>query len=67
MTTQTINYDVKNVFSDSELEEESVIRNSRIPPADGESDFDRLVDETRRLEGTEEPQALGPGKKGRKR
>jgi len=33
------------------------------------SDFDRVVEETRRLEGKQEPKALGPGKggKGRKK
>ncbi len=30
------------------------------------SDFDRVVDETRRLEGKQEPKALGPGKKDKK-
>jgi len=63
----TINYHLKKVFEDSELQEDSVIRNSRITAADGESDFDRVVAETRRLEGKQEPKALGPGKKGRKR
>jgi len=33
--TQTINYHLKKVFSDSELEEDSVIRNFRITAADG--------------------------------
>lgn len=32
-----------------------------------ESDFDRVVAETRRLEGKQETRAIGPGKKGRKR
>lgn len=31
------------------------------------SDFDRVVQETRRLEGNQDPKALGPGKRGRKR
>jgi len=31
------------------------------------SDFDRVVQETRRLEGKQEPKALGPGKGGKKR
>lgn len=31
------------------------------------SDFDRVVQETRRLEGKQDPNALGPGKRGRKR
>ncbi len=35
--TQTINYHLKKVFSDSELEEEAVIRNFRITAADGKS------------------------------
>jgi hypothetical protein len=40
--THTINYHLKKVFADSELEEESVIRNFRITAA-YESDFDRMV------------------------
>ncbi len=35
--TQTINYHLKKIFSDSELEENSVIRNFRITAADGKS------------------------------
>lgn len=35
--TPTINYHLKKVFSDSELQEESVIRNFRITAADGKS------------------------------
>ena len=35
--TQTINYHLRKVFSDSELEEDSVIRNFRITAADGKS------------------------------
>ncbi len=35
--THTINYHLKKVFSDSELEENSVIRNFRITAADGKS------------------------------
>ena len=35
--TNTINYHLKKVFSDSELEEDSVIRNFRITAADGKS------------------------------
>jgi hypothetical protein len=35
--THTINYHLKKVFSDSELREESVIRNFRITAADGKS------------------------------
>ena len=35
--TRTINYHVKKIFSDSELQEESVIRNFRITAADGKS------------------------------
>jgi hypothetical protein len=35
--TQTINYHLKKVFTDSELEEDSVIRNFRITAADGKS------------------------------
>ena len=34
---RTINYHVKKIFSDSELQEESVIRNFRITAADGKS------------------------------
>lgn len=33
--THTINYHLKKVFADSELEEEAVIRNFRITVADG--------------------------------
>lgn len=33
--THTINYHLKKVFSDSELQEDSVIRNFRITAADG--------------------------------
>jgi hypothetical protein len=35
--TQTINYHLKKVFADSELEEDSVIRNFRITAADGKT------------------------------
>ena len=35
--TQTINYHLKKVFADSELQEDSVIRNFRITAADGKS------------------------------
>jgi hypothetical protein len=35
--THTINYHLKKVFSDSELQEDSVIRNFRITAADGKS------------------------------
>ena len=35
--THTINYHLKKVFSDSELEDDSVIRNFRITAADGKS------------------------------
>jgi len=35
--THTINYHLKKVFSDSELVEDSVIRNFRITAADGKS------------------------------
>ncbi len=35
--TQTINYHLKKVFADSELEEDSVIRNFRITAADGKN------------------------------
>jgi len=35
--TQTINYHLKKVFSDSELQEDSVIREFRITAADGKS------------------------------
>ena len=103
--THTINYHLKKVFSDSELEEEAVIRNFRITAADGksydtkhynlsaiiavgykvnseravqfrkwatrvieeftrahaESDFDRVVAKTKRLEGKEKPKNLEPG------
>ena len=58
--THTINYHLKKVFADHELQEDSVIRNFRITAADGkaydtqyrviqdrlfESDFDRVVNE----------------------
>lgn len=33
--THTINYHIKKIFSDSELEENSVVRNFRITAADG--------------------------------
>ena len=36
--THTINYHLKKVFSDSELEEDAVIRNFRITASDGKSD-----------------------------
>ena len=47
----TINYHLKKVFEDSELEQDSVIRSFRITAADRlfESDFDRVVAETKRL------------------
>lgn len=35
--THTINYHLKKVFADSELQEESVIRNFRITAADGKT------------------------------
>jgi hypothetical protein len=35
--THTVNYHLKKVFSDSELEENSVIRNFRITAADGKN------------------------------
>ena len=35
--TNTINYHLKKVFADSELQEDSVIRNFRITAADGKS------------------------------
>ena len=35
--THTINYHLKKVFTDSELEEDSVIRNFRITAADGKN------------------------------
>jgi len=35
--THTINYHLKRVFADSELEEDSVIRNFRITAADGKN------------------------------
>ena len=37
--THTINYHLKKVFSDSELQEDSVIRNFRITAADGKISF----------------------------
>lgn len=35
--THTVNYHLKKVFSDSELEEDSVIRNIRLSAADGKN------------------------------
>ena len=35
--TNTLNYHIKKIFEDSELEEDSVIRNSRITASDGKS------------------------------
>lgn len=54
VTTHTINYHLKTIFSDRELIEDSVIRNFRITASDGkkyritqdqlyQSDFDRLI------------------------
>ncbi len=40
--THTINYHLKKVFADSELEEDAVIRNFRITAADGKSYSTRL-------------------------
>ena len=37
VATHTINYHLKNVFADSELQEDAVIRNFRITAADGKS------------------------------
>lgn len=37
VATHTINYHLKKVFSDSELQEESVIRNFRVTAADGKT------------------------------
>jgi hypothetical protein len=39
--THTVNYHLKKIFTDSELDENSVIRNSRITAQDG--DFDRII------------------------
>jgi len=41
--THTINYHLKKVFSDSELQEDSVIRNFRITAADGKT-YDTKAD-----------------------
>lgn len=54
--TQTINYHLKKVFSDSELEEEAVIRNFRITAA-------RIAAETKRLS---EGDAKAMSRKGKK-
>ena len=40
--THTINYHLKKIFTDSELEEDAVIRNFRITAADGKSYSTRL-------------------------
>lgn len=37
LETHTINYHLKNIFADSELQEESVIRNFRITAVDGKN------------------------------
>ena len=39
--THTINYHLKKVFSDSELEEDSVIRNFRITAVNGKNDIEQ--------------------------
>ena len=54
--------EIARAHAESEFEKYRIVQDRLF-----ESDFDRLVDETRRLEGKEEPKALGPGKKGRKR
>ncbi|MGD9973299.1 MAG: hypothetical protein AB7S77_09585 [Desulfatirhabdiaceae bacterium] len=62
--THTINYHLKKVFSDSELQENSVIRNFRITAADGkiyntkhyklfESDFDRMLKQIKAVQKPE--------------
>jgi len=69
--THTINYHLNKVFTDSEQEKVSVIRNFRITAADGksydtkhynlvqdrlfESDFDRVVKELGRQTKAEKP------------
>jgi hypothetical protein len=59
--THTINYHLKKVFTDSELEEDAVIRNFRITAADGksyntESDFDRVIKQIEGVSRTREDQ-----------
>lgn len=41
--THTVNYHLKKVFDDSELEEDAVIRKFRITAADGKNYIKRLV------------------------
>lgn len=73
---RTINYHLKKVFDDSELQEEAVIHKIRITASDGntyvvqdrlfESDLDRVVAETKRLaERTDAPKPRKK-KKGKK-
>jgi hypothetical protein len=54
--------EISRAHAESEFEKYRIVQDRLF-----ESDFDRLVDETRRLEGKEEPKALGPSKKGKKR
>jgi hypothetical protein len=54
--------EIARAHAESEFEKYRIVQDRLF-----ESDFDRLVDETRRLEGKEEPKALGPGKKDKKR
>jgi hypothetical protein len=49
--THTINYHLKKVFSDSELQEDSVIRNFRITAADGKN-YDTTAQATKRFFAT---------------
>jgi len=54
--------EIARAHAESEFEKYRIVQDRLF-----ESDFDRVVAETRRLEGKEGPKALGPGKKGRKR
>jgi hypothetical protein len=53
---------IARAHAESEFEKYRVVQDRLF-----ESDFVRLVGETRRREGKERPKAIGPGKKGRKR
>lgn len=54
--------EIARAHAESEFEKYRIVQDRLF-----ESDFDRVVAETRRLEGTQEPKTLGPGKKARKR
>ena len=54
--------EIARAHAESEFEKYRIVQDRLF-----ESDFDRVVAETRRLEGKQETRAIGPGKKGRKR